>query len=234
MSSIEHFFDATGPVFNFDMSNPVEQKAYHDMCHRKWAMVFGYPEDVSVDDMATHALASFAKQYGLNGNTSWEAITEAHREGMALSFELEADASWDQIASANRKLEAMSRGLPDDALWDDIYAARDADPILCDQDLGTWHSWESAFTIARMLLDYGRLTAVGVVSQDERQCGSWVATHLEEMGDPQQTLENLRQISPMLYEGMTQFELQLTHAHPYSHPMATSPDGLILAIIYSN
>ena len=66
------------------------------------------------------------------------------------------------------------------------------------QHIGQFSGWAEAFERARKLLGEGKLTAVAVVSQSEFQ-SSYVATHLEEFGAPEESLGNLEAVCPMLY-----------------------------------
>lgn len=67
--------------------------------------------------------------------------------------------------------------------------------------------WDEAFDEAGNLLASGELTALAVVSIAEYR-EHYAATHLEEFGDPQTTLWNMRGLTKQLRGVKTQIELR--------------------------
>ena len=100
------------------------------------------------------------------------------------------------------------------------------------QDLGFLSSWDDAFSKARELFNDERLQSVATVSLDEFKRGQYVGTLLKGMGfSEEESLENLRQIAPMLYQGNERFFLSLRKM-ACIHPDYPEGEIWILVIVY--
>lgn len=100
------------------------------------------------------------------------------------------------------------------------------------QDLGFVSSWDEAFSKARKLFNDEKVQSVATVSLDEFKRGQYVATPLRGMGfSEEESLENLSQIAPMLYEGNERFFISLRKTTCF-HPDYPEGEIWMLVIVY--
>ena len=100
------------------------------------------------------------------------------------------------------------------------------------EDLGFFSSWSDVFSKARELFDQGKVESVATVSLDEYKRGQYVASPLRGMGfSEEESLENLSQLAPMLYQGNEQFHLSLRKT-PCFHPDYPEGEIWMLVIVY--
>ena len=91
-------------------------------------------------------------------------------------------------------------------------------------------SWDEAFGVAEKWLNEGKLTAVAIVSRPGYSVGAFVATHLEEFGNPKRTLQQLLAAAPLLHGERS--NLELIHGS-YKYPWRDEfIDGWLLAITF--
>jgi hypothetical protein len=91
-------------------------------------------------------------------------------------------------------------------------------------------SWNEAFDEADALLAQGKLTAVAVTPKMPYENNAFVATHLEEFGDPRTTLSQLRAASPLLHGEKKSLELwHREFKYPWRGEFI---EGWLLAVVF--
>ena len=100
------------------------------------------------------------------------------------------------------------------------------------EDLGFVSTWEEVFFKARGLFVEGKLQSVATVSLDEFKRGQYVASPLRGMGfSEEESIENLSQLAPMLYQGNERFHLSLNKTSCF-HPDYPEGEIWMLVIVY--